>query len=63
MANLYNKFCDQDQDYFNNVDCDEDDDYRNFLVLPLFGYFTMLAWVINLYEFMCVTVCVHVLYG
>ena len=46
MANLYNKFCDYFEDYPIDLDlCGEDDDYRDFLVLPVFGYFTMLAWV------------------
>ena len=56
MANLYVKYCDSLQDYWNThtlqpnpsydyfpEKCEENE--RHFLILPLFGFSTMAAWV------------------
>ena len=53
MSDIYVKYCEslKDPDYpFNNYDDDDDDDLcrkldKHFLMLPIFGYFTMVAWV------------------
>ena len=53
MVNLYIKYCDflndrdpsdhdQDYDYYPDK-CGEDENH--FIILPMFGFFTMLAWV------------------
>ena len=56
MANLYTKYCDKDYNFvYNNNDfsspyhhnyqaeCEQNENH--FLILPLFGYFTLCAWV------------------
>ena len=45
MANIYVKYCDflKDYDYDYSTKCGEDE--RPFVILPLFGYFTMIIWV------------------
>ena len=54
MINLYAKYCDyvnhqdppdhdQHIDDYSGNNCEEDE--NNFIVLPLFGFLTMAAWV------------------
>ena len=44
MANLYTKYCDYLEDYYEyEKECGQDE--KHFLILPLFGYFTLCAWV------------------
>ena len=57
MANLYTRYCDYINDYYYNINknfstayhyyyqakCGKDENH--FLILPLFGYFTLCAWV------------------
>ena len=40
MANIYVKYC--DQNYYREK-CGDDE--AHFLILPVFGFFTMAAWV------------------
>ena len=65
MANLYNKFCDHVKELpFGTDICAEDDDYNHFLVMPVFGYFTMLAWVMckNLFVSLCDSLHIQYVY-
>ena len=41
IANLYTRYCNRKDD--NGDECSEDDD--KFTVLPVFGFFIMVAWV------------------
>ena len=54
MASLYTKYCDKDYyynnndfsapyHYYNQAECDQNE--KHFLILPLFGYFTLGTWV------------------
>ena len=55
MNDIYAKYCEylkdmKDQDdrynfYYNFHDDECGKDHRHFLILPIFGYFTMVAWV------------------
>ena len=47
MANIYVKYCDylEDQIYDYDYPTKCGDDEKPFVVLPLFGYFTMIIWV------------------
>ena len=41
MTNIYIKYCESDLNYYEKCG----DDEAHFLVLPVFGFFTMAAWV------------------
>ena len=47
MVNLYTKYCDYIKDHYDNYNyqakCGKDENH--FLILPVFGYFTLCAWV------------------
>ena len=38
LANLYKRYCNEEYE-----ECTDDE--KNFLVLPLFGFLTMMGWV------------------
>ena len=59
MSSIYERFCSYIKDHndyyygFDKHECEEP--VKHFLILPILGYFTMLAWVRHL----CVTVTKH----
>ena len=40
LANLYTRYCDDIEPF---SECGDDE--RNFLILPVFGFLTMIGWV------------------
>ena len=48
MSNIYVKYCESLKDRDNPYDYDDDQCgklEKHFVILPVFGYFTMVAWV------------------